>query len=194
YDGRDWGLEIIGFFNTSAYNTSVYRPINTSGSGREEYVQRIMSMADPQRGGVVVGRSDGLLLMSTCASDETNSRTVVVARITEETYPDTFVEEKNTGSGLSDDRGWFGIPQLAWVLFFIALAAFIGIFIVQKVRDEKKKQLSSRESVNPAPSLRGTSEASGEAISSEPISTSPPSPFNSPAMTDVEQVLSKEEV
>lgn len=135
YNGRDWGLEVIGSFNANAYDGSIYRPT----IGRNQYTEYVMSKMDPKREGVVVDEADGLLLMSTCASDETNSRTVVIARITDETYPDTFVKEKNTGTGLDDDRGWFGIPKLVWVLFFVALAAFIAIFVVRHLEDKKKR-------------------------------------------------------
>lgn len=146
YNGRDWGLEVIGFFNTDAYDSSVYRPADTSNpAGRNQYIEHIMSQMDPKRKGAVVSEADGLLIMSTCASDETNSRTVVVARITDETYPNTFPDNKNTGTGLADDRGWFGIPKLAWILFFITLTAFIAIVFVQRREDKKKKRNGSAE-------------------------------------------------
>lgn len=139
YNGRDWGLEVIGSFSADAYDSSVYRPVNTTGIGRDKYLEHIMGKLDSKREGVIVHENDRLLLMSTCASDETNSRTVVVARMTDETYPDTFVEDKNTGAGLDDNRGWLGIPKLVWALFFTALAAFLVIFLVRRVEDKKKR-------------------------------------------------------
>ena len=149
YNGRDWGLEVIGTFSASAYDSSVYRPSNTENpAGRSQYLEHIMSKMDPKRDGVVVSEEDGLLLMSTCASDATNSRTVVVARITDETFPDTFGDDKNTGTGLDDDRGWFGIPKLVWILFFIALGAFILILVVRRVEDRKKKKDDDNKEVH----------------------------------------------
>lgn len=162
YNGRDWGLEVIGFFNADAYDGSVYRPTNTSNpEGRNQYLERIMSKMDPKREGVVVREEDGLLLMSTCASDETNSRTVVVARITDETYPNPFPDDKNTGTGLDDDRGWFGIPKLVWVLFFIALAAFIVIVFVRR-REDKKKSDDSPSSLRGSEAISSGTDANKE--------------------------------
>ena len=204
YNGRDWGLEVIGFFSADAYDSSTYRPVNTSNSaGRNQYLERILPTMDPKREGAVVNEEDGLLLMSTCASDETNGRTVVVARITDETYPNPFPDDKNTGTGLDDDRGWFGIPKLVWVLFFIALAAFIAIFVVRRREDKKKKRKDSSPVIvrSPLPSLRGSEDGSTpslrgseatEAISSGEVAASQFS--SAPRNDDMELEKLKKEV
>ncbi|MGN1276858.1 MAG: hypothetical protein ACI4UK_07705, partial [Floccifex sp.] len=71
-----------------------------------------------------IPESDRLILLSTCSSDSTNGRIVLVGRITTETYEDTFVEER-ISLGSDSSINWYHL-----FLFGIIIVLVICIVIV----------------------------------------------------------------
>lgn len=139
YNGTNYGVEIVGLLHTDAYNHELYRPrtLNTYEQ-RENYYQMLVQSMLVKRN-VPLADGDRLLLMSTCASDETNGRTVLVAKVSDDTFEDTFVDEINEGSGLTDTRGWFGVPMLAWYLLAVVLL-LVGLTVVVKYIQRRRRE------------------------------------------------------
>lgn len=88
---------------------------------------------------------DRILLLSTCSTDSTNGRDILFARITDKTYPDTFMNEKNgtTNELVTVDQqpslwdklpGWFG-----FVLPIAILAALVMAVLLWKKKQTKKE-------------------------------------------------------
>lgn len=117
------GLEIVGVVRVpDAYNTPFYTmPVATGAL--EPYVAQLKQAAERWRD-TPVSASDRLLVLSTCSTDSTNGRLLVVGRISDEVFENTFGEERYEGTGLentaTDLLAWM---QDHWWWLPIALAA-----------------------------------------------------------------------
>ncbi|MCL2513152.1 MAG: class B sortase [Oscillospiraceae bacterium] len=111
YDGLEHGLEFFAFVHTSAYNDEVFRTKITGEEARREYLDMLLSTAMHARD-INVAADDRIVLLSTCSPSSTNGRDILVGRITEGIYDDTFKTDETgkTGNILSVD----GLPGL-WV-------------------------------------------------------------------------------
>lgn len=81
-----------------------------------------------------VTANDRILVLSTCASVETNGRSIVLCRVTGQTFEDTFATQAQTGPGLTvfgDLQRFLGrLPLWGWeallgILFAILLLALL---------------------------------------------------------------------
>jgi len=144
-NGRNYGVQIFAFDTVDAYNTNVYDVGLTEPSAKEAYLNSILSGAKIKRE-VGVTTADHLLLMSTCSEDVTNGRYILVARITDQTYPDTFGgSSDNTGNGADAIRGWLmRIPWQGWAFIWLILL-FILLWIIKRYREKRKKKQTNRQ-------------------------------------------------
>ena len=143
YDGRGYGVEILGVMKADAYDSEIYRHNKQDVQSRKNYWEKTITPRLIHKADTKVKETDRLLLLSTCANDATNGRTIVFARATDQLYEDTFVPEENTGFDLKD-VGWFGIPYYAWILLVVALLLAFIYFLVRYRRNKNKK---SKENV-----------------------------------------------
>lgn len=121
FDGeRNLGLEFVCCLSCDAYDDAVYGRVPEGGmeAWLTEMRGRVVSSAD-----VAVSSSDRLVALSTCATDSTNGRTVVIAALRDETFENPFVEWPNTGDGVD-------APDLSWRDKMMAAAAVCGIIAV----------------------------------------------------------------
>ena len=145
YEGKDHGVEFIAFLEIDAYDSTVYR-VAVPEDVREEYLENLLEKATHTRN-VEMSIEDNIVLLSTCTSESTNGRHVLVGRITDEVYPNDFLEEEetNTGVGADQNPGLFGrIPIIVWVLFGIFLVFLVIFLYVDKKRKQKRKRRNER--------------------------------------------------
>ncbi len=88
YDGIDHGLEIFSYIECDAYNNSIYGNFEADNK-RNEFLSNIKTYSKYYRD-IDAGVDDHLVLLSTCDYSYTNGRMVVIARINDETYEDSF--------------------------------------------------------------------------------------------------------
>ena len=79
YDGQNHRLEFFAFLETDAYDSDIYTPALLSGQ-REEMIESLASKATHWRE-IDLDGGDHLVLLSTCTSDSTNGRHVLVGKI-----------------------------------------------------------------------------------------------------------------
>ena len=146
YRGKNHGLEILAFLETSGYDWSVYAPAITGEEPRKEYINNLYSKATYIRGvknleaydenfsGLdLITTADHIVLMSTCAMDTTNGRLILIAKILEEEVENPFPEtiKKKSASStdfLTDTESFAGIPLWLWdalLLVIIIVAAVL---------------------------------------------------------------------
>lgn len=122
------GLEIVGVVRVpDAYNTPFYAMPVATGA-QEPYVAQLKQAAERWRD-TPLSASDRLLVLSTCSTDSTNGRLLVVGRIDDEVFENTFGEERYEGTGLENsaagllawlqDRWW-------WLLAAVATAGALA--------------------------------------------------------------------
>jgi len=92
FDGKDHGLEFFAFIRTTAYDRMLFTAGVQDKASQQEYLQMLWDNASHTRD-IEVSIADNILLLTTCSSYTTNGREILVARITDETYPNTFLAD-----------------------------------------------------------------------------------------------------
>ncbi|MCL2775513.1 MAG: class B sortase [Oscillospiraceae bacterium] len=143
YDGQEHGLEFFAFVHADAYDNAVFRTKIESLEERQAYIDMIFSRAFHARD-IQVTAGDHIVLLSTCSASSTNGRDILVGRITDEVYGDTFKTDKIENSAnkiLTVD----GIPKIwaqapLWVkIVIIGLPFLLVIFLTIKFVKNKKR-------------------------------------------------------
>ena len=148
YGGRDHGLEFFAFLHTDAYDTSVFTPGISGKEARQAYLDGLLNKAAFTRD-IGVAVKDRIVLLSTCSSQSTNGRDILVARITDELFNDAFktTEINNTGTRPEADgqrSAWANIPAWPW----IALPVPAVLIILSIVIYHKRKHIRRTKAEN----------------------------------------------
>lgn len=145
YGGEEHGLEFWAAMQVNAYDLDVYQPAITGALARQDYINLIQEKAAQIRD-IEITKKDKLILFSTCASQPTDGRHILIGRITDKTYPDTFAvqkEDSRTSFAVVDVQSLrkllSGIPIWIWavmggMVFIFTLAA------ISKVRKYVKNK------------------------------------------------------
>lgn len=123
-----FGIEFFCYLDADAYDRGVYRQHLTGDQNEADYVQLLHERAVNWRDGVEVGPGDRLIVLSTCSSGGTNERSLLVGKICDQTFENTFRQIPNYGTGVDSGWGWLGVPWWVWAvlgLFLILLAALL---------------------------------------------------------------------
>jgi len=131
FDEKDHGLEFFAFIHTDAYNSSIFTA-NVDETQRQAYLDNLLASAMYTRD-IGVTADDRIILLSTCSSTSTNGRDILIARITDETYEDPFInagknnEKKQTGTdGLAKEL------QLLNLILIILLIVLVIVIIYRR--------------------------------------------------------------
>lgn len=117
-DGKTYGLDIFAFMEVDAYDTSIY---DISVQDTQSYLDLIKNHAMYYRD-IGVNTQDHIILLSTCTSDMTNGRHILVARLSETVHDNTFVDEENTKNiDFHYSYTWYIIPIIILVIIIIYL-------------------------------------------------------------------------
>jgi len=134
FNGEDHGIEFFAFVHTDAYDSAVFTA-NVAGEARRAYLDGLLAKTLHKRD-IGVTTEDHIILLTTCSSVSTNGRDILVGRIADGLYEDTFINtETNDGRKLvsADSRvgiaGGFPRWLLALILVFAALMLlFLAIY------------------------------------------------------------------
>jgi len=138
YNGREHGLEFFAFIHANAYDGKVFRADVTD---HEAYLDTLYSKAQYIRD-MQITADDKIVLLSTCSASSTNGRDILAAKITNNTFKNTFKtnETSKKGSVLKVDGLpglWTRIPlwlRLAILVLPPLLLRFTVITITKKRR------------------------------------------------------------
>jgi len=119
YGGREHGLEFFAFLHADAYDSVVYKTGITEIEAQQGYLDMLFHRAKNTRD-VKVTTDDRIILLSTCSSDSTNGRDILVAKICDEVFANPFAEE-----GASD-----GILVVNWLDSLAKLPTALKVAIV----------------------------------------------------------------
>jgi len=144
YGGQEHGLEFFAFVHADAYDGAVFKANIAGKDARQAYLDMLLRTAIYTRG-IQVTADDRLVLLSTCSSRSTNGRDILVGRITDTIWENTFKsDETDKGSNLSADALslWARIPawaKLAIALLPLALLIPLSFTIRSKRRSRGRK-------------------------------------------------------
>ena len=91
YQDREHGIEFFAFVHADAYDFTIFRTDIDGRDERQAYLDLLYSSATYARD-IQVTIDDRIVLFSTCSSDSTNGRDILVGRISNEIFADTFVK------------------------------------------------------------------------------------------------------
>jgi sortase B len=142
YNGKDHGLEFFAFIKTDAYDGGVFAPRVHGKEAQQAYLQYLLDKAIYTRE-TGVTTEDHILLLTTCASDATNGRDILVAKIMEECYTNTFDKEisGNADGPVSVDLQaglWESLPRWLQIMLPVILIILFAIVIYHKFRKKAK--------------------------------------------------------
>lgn len=138
YDGKDHGVEFFAFIHSDAYDGTVFTANVLGDEGKQALLDELRGKAMYKRD-ISVTTEDHILLLTTCSSESTNGRDILVGKIGDAVFADSF--EKENDEGMQDGgalradsrQGFFeGVPILLQVLLIVIAAILLILLIIQK--------------------------------------------------------------
>ena len=91
YDGANHGIEFFAFLHTDAYDRAVFSA-NVKEDERQSYLDGLLAKAKYTRN-IIVTEDDHIIMLSTCSSDSTNGRDILIGRIGDDVYENLFLKD-----------------------------------------------------------------------------------------------------
>lgn len=141
-----YGLHFVAFLSADAYDGSVYRAKVLGAQQQQEYFDLLMQRATNVREvDFDAASGDRLVLLSTCSSEATNARSILVGKIEDEVHDDAFAsaEEVNFGAGIDVPEGWFSFPWTGWAALAALLASLLAL-VLRRLGKRREARLERR--------------------------------------------------
>ena len=91
YEGNNYGIEFFAFIHTDAYNYDIFTVHVRDEMTKQNYLSNLLNLAANSRDtGVTI--EDRIILLTTCSARTTNGRDILVGRITDNTFENTFFD------------------------------------------------------------------------------------------------------
>ena len=129
YDGINHGIEFIAIMQLDAYNERAFN-VCISEEAKQEYIKLIDSNSLYKRN-VQISPNDHLVILTTCTSDMTNGRNVLVGKITNKTYPEKIKKNKGIGIDILNNNTYLE-------LILILIALIIAVFVKKRKNNGKE--------------------------------------------------------
>lgn len=120
YDGINHGIEFIAIMQLDAYNERAFN-VGISEEAKQEYIKLIDSNSLYKRN-VQISPNDHLVILTTCTSDMTNGRNVLVGKITNKTCPEKIKKNKGIGIDILNNNTYL---ELILILIALIIAVFV---------------------------------------------------------------------
>lgn len=155
YGGRDHGLAFFAFVHTDAYDASVFAAGVSGQEAQQTYLENLLEKAKFTRE-IGVTAEDRIVLLSTCSSESTNGRDILIGKLTDTVYGDAFKPNETDHTGLlaTIDRQinlLTRLPVWVWVLILCVCLLLIGIVIYHRVKKHRNRAAQRRNSATQEP-------------------------------------------
>ncbi len=158
YGGTLHGLEIFTFFADDAYDSSVYSVGVSGQSNQQAYLDNLQAKSEQSRD-IGVSTDDHIVLLSTCASSETNGRFIVAARITDDVQANPFAGTDEDGGSAWSIWDWLKtVPWWAWLLLLLLLILLI-LVVARKIKGTRDRKNEGRMPIEQAGALPSKEES-----------------------------------
>lgn len=134
FNGKNHGIELFALLQVDAYNDFIFNVCPDTEEAKQEYLNQILDNAKYKRD-INVTAKDHLVLMTTCTSDMTNGRNVLVGRLTNKVYPQKK-PSKNLGTGLKQTV--LSIPVYIWLLILLVVLLILTKILKRRDRVHEK--------------------------------------------------------
>lgn len=146
YADKNHGIDFFAVLSVDAYDTGVYRVAVTGAEAQQEYLDGIWSKAVQKRD-LDVTIDDRIVLLSTCDSQTTSGRHILVGRITDEVKENTFDEGTQDGNQViskvdtqSAESLIRQIPKWAWTVTALVVGLLIAALVKWKHHRRKQRE------------------------------------------------------
>ena len=138
FDGKDHGIEFYALMQVDAYNETIFNVCPDTSEAKQAYLLEIMDNALYKRE-LNITEDDHLVLLTTCTSDMTNGRNVLVGRLTDQVYP-AKEKAKNLGTGIDQLKDMItNVPVIIWMILIIIVLLLLNRQIGKKGRKKHEK-------------------------------------------------------
>ena len=143
YNGLEHGLEFFAIVHTDAYNNTVFQPNIKEPDEQQKYLDMLYQIAIHMREDVPVTISDRIVLLSTCSESSTNGRDILVGKITDEVYANTFIEKPAAKTpapirSIDELPGLFEQASLGMKIVILALPLLLLLLVIIIAKSFKK--------------------------------------------------------
>ena len=138
FDGNDHGIEFYALIQVDAYNETIFNVCPDTSEATQAYLLEIIDNALYKRE-LNITEDDHLVLLTTCTSDMTNGRNVLVGRLTDQVYPEKE-KAKNLGTGIDQLKDMItNVPVIIWMILIIIVLLLLNRQIGKKGRKKHEK-------------------------------------------------------
>jgi len=151
-NGRNHGIIFFAYIVADAYDDDIFvGPIEGAGK-QQEYLKMLQLKAMNVRDAKQADAKQ-ILLLSTCSSDMTNGRSVLVGYISDRTYVDGFItgDEKREHVTLDKLVNWEEIslvPLWIWLFLLLIILIIIRFVFDEKSRKKRRERAMQMQSCN----------------------------------------------
>lgn len=144
FNGKNHGLEFFAYLIADAYDTSVYNTGMTE-EAFESYLEALWGKSIHTRS-VELHAGDRVVLLSTCASGTSNSRYILAAKLTDQTYENTFAEVESTDTLPTRVRHFLKeLPLWWWFALVGALLLLVGLIWFRRHRRQDESDKTGKQ-------------------------------------------------
>lgn len=137
FDGKDHGIEFYALLQADAYNEKLFSVCADTSETRQAYLQEIEANAIYRRN-IKITENDHLVLLTTCTSEMTNGRNILVGKLTDQVYPEKE-KVRNMGTGIDELKEKLNqVPVIFWLILLIIVLLLIDRILGK--RGKKKRE------------------------------------------------------
>lgn len=134
FDGKDHGIEFYALLQADAYNEKLFSVCADTSETRQAYLQEIEANAIYRRN-IKITENDHLVLLTTCTSEMTNGRNILVGKLTDQVYPEKE-KVKNMGTGIDELKEKLNqVPVIFWLILLI-----IVLLLIDRILGKRRKK------------------------------------------------------
>ncbi|MCL1859628.1 MAG: class B sortase [Oscillospiraceae bacterium] len=149
YDGQEHGLEFFAFVHADAYDSTIFRTKISGQENQKDYLNMLIERAAHTRE-IQITANDRIVLLSTCSSNSTNGRDILVGKITDEIQDDPFIikesDKKNNILTAVDKipKLWVQTPLWIRITALIMLTGFLLLILILVINNKKRNKINTR--------------------------------------------------
>jgi len=139
FNGANHGIDFFAVVLTDAYDDDLFTPAVRDSAEREQYLAYIADHAIHRRE-IEVGPEDQLVVLTTCTSEITNGRYLLIGKLCDEVHLHPVPERPavNHGTGVTIQTAQLtAVPLWTWLL---GLAVLIALLIIVERKSRRGKQ------------------------------------------------------
>ena len=134
FDGKDHGIEFYALLQADAYNETLFSVCADTSETRQAYLQEIEANAIYRRN-IKITENDHLVLLTTCTSEMTNGRNILVGKLTDQVYPEKE-KVRNMGTGIDELKEKLNqVPVIFWLILLI-----IVLLLIDRILGKRRKK------------------------------------------------------